>query len=448
MHPVGTTEGALVEQQRPQRKNRRLRRWFVGVMIVLSCLMTVAATVAVWARAEVLDTDRWVATVGPLIDEPAVVDALSTRAAIAIVDGLDLENRIRDALVNIQQLPDQIGALAAPITDAIEGRIKTRVTQVLETDQAQQLWVEINRVAHTAIVNVLTGNTREGISVENGTVTLDLIPVIALGLSAVEDILSDILGRPIDLPDPADLDPANVAEAKTRIESALGIQLPEDFGQVVVFRSDRLAAAQDLVSAVNRGITVVIVLAVLFMALALVFSLNRRRTLIELGLGVFIAFLISRLAIRAIGRAVVQGVQEGNQNAARDVVNAVFGSLIGFTTFLFVAGLFVGIGAYLAGRPAWLLKAREHLRLAPERETPFGAWIKAHRDLVRFGSVAVALLVLLIVEISWASVLWVALALILVQIAVSYLAGPPEPETAEEMATTPPTSEPGSAAAG
>jgi hypothetical protein len=446
MHPIGPTEGALVEQQQPQRRNRRLRRWFVGLMVVLSCLMTVAATVAVWARAEVLDTDRWVATVGPLIEEPAVVDALSTRAATAIVDGLDLENRIRDALVNIQQLPDQIGALAAPITNAIEGRIKQRVTQVLQTDQAQELWVEINRVAHTAIVNVLTGNTREGVSVENGTVTLDLIPVIAMGLTAVEDILSDVLGRPIDLPDPASLDPANVAAAKAKIESALGIQLPEDFGQVVVFQSDRLAAAQDLVTQVNRGIALVIGLAVLFMILALVFSVDRRRTLLELGLGIFIAFLIARLAVRAIGRAVIDGVQAGNQNAARDVVNAVFGSLIGFTTFLFVAGLFVGIGAYLAGRPAWLDKAREHLRLAPERETPFGAWVKAHRDVIRFGSVAVALVVLLIVELSWASVLWVALALIIVQIVVSYLAGPPEQE-AEEAQPPSPTSEPGPAAA-
>jgi hypothetical protein len=111
-----------------------------------------------------------------------------------------------------------------------------------------------------------------------------------------------------------------------------------------------------------------------------------------------------------------------------------------------VAGLFVGIGAYLAGRPAWLDKAREHLRLAPERETPFGAWVKAHRDVIRFGSVAVALVVLLIVELSWASVLWVALALIIVQIVVSYLAGPPEQE-AEEAQPPSPTSEPGPAAA-
>ncbi len=437
-----------MDEQQPKKKNRRLRRWFVGLMVVLSCLMTVAATVAVWARAEVLDTDRWVATVGPLIEEPAVVDALSTRAATAIVDGLDLETRIRDALVNIEQLPDQIGALAAPITDAIEGRIKQRVTTILETDRAQQLWVEINRVAHQAIVNVITGNTREGVSVENGTVTIDLIPVIELGLGAVEDLLSDVLGRPINLPDPGSLDPANVAAAKQRIESALGIQLPEDFGQIVVFQSDRLAAAQDLVTSVNRGIAIVIALAVLFMVLALVFSLDRRRTVLELGLGVFIAFLISRLAVRAIGRAVVQGVQGGQRDAVRDVVSAVFGSLIGFTTFLFVAGLFVGIGAYLAGRPAWLTRTREHLRLAPERETPFAAWVKAHRDAIRFGSVAAGLVLLLILSISWASVLWVALAIIVVQIAVSYLAGPPEPDEAEAEAEPRPASEPGPTPAG
>jgi hypothetical protein len=108
----------------------------------------------------------------------------------------------------------------------------------------------------------------------------------------------------------------------------------------------------------------------------------------------------------------------------------------------------VGIGAYLAGRPAWLARVREHLRVAPERETPFAAWVKAHRDVVRFGSVAVALLILLVVEISWASVLWVALALIVVQIAVSYLAGPPEPEVPEGEPGTPSASEPGPAPAG
>lgn len=394
--------------------------------------MTVAATVAVWARAEVLDTDRWVDTVGPLIEEPAVVDAISSRAATAIVDGLGVEDRVRDALVGIQALPDQLGVLAVPITSAIEGRLQQRLASFLETDAARELWVEINRVTHTAFVNLLTGDTREGVSVENGTVTLDLVPLIERALDASEDLLSDVLGRPIDLPDPGSMDPANVAAAKDRIESSLGVQLPEDFGQIVVFRSDRLAAAQDLVTAVNRGIALVIALAVVLMVAALVLSRNRRRTLLQLGLGIFLAFLVARLAIRAIGRTVVDSVSEGQRGAVGDVVGAVFGSLLAFTTFLFVAGLLVGIAAYLGGRPAWLARLREHLRVAPEQHTALGAWVGGHRDPVRFAGVAVALLALLVVEISWASVLWIALVLLVFEIGVSYLAGPPEPEAEAE----------------
>jgi hypothetical protein len=402
---------------------RGLRRLLVGVLVVLSCLTLVAGTLAVWARSVAFDTDRWVATVGPLIEEPRVVDTVSARAATAVVEGLGVEDRVRAVLAQSDALSGQAGTLAGSVADAVERRLRERFASLLATRQARDLWFRINAIAHRAAVAVLRGETPEGISVEGGVVTLDLVPLIELGLSHAEDLLTDVLGRPVDLPDPASIPAEELAGARGRIEAALDVDLPEGFGRVVVLRSDRLAAAQDLVSAVDRGIAVVIGLTVALMAAAILLSPSRRRTLVQLGFGVVLAFLLARAAVRAVGEAVVDGAPVGQRGAVRDVVDAVVSGLVDFTTVLLVAGLLVGTAAYLAGRPAWLVRLRAGAG-PPLREAAAVGWAAAHRAGVRFAIAVAAVLVLYVVELSWASVAWVAGALVALELAVTYLAGP------------------------
>jgi hypothetical protein len=61
----------------------RHRAWWRGTMaaalVALACIVLVAAVVGVWARRTFLDTGRFVDRAGPLIEEPAVQEALAVR---------------------------------------------------------------------------------------------------------------------------------------------------------------------------------------------------------------------------------------------------------------------------------------------------------------------------------------------------------------------------------
>ena len=83
--------GSRMDGENPKR---RVRRTFVTLLIILTAIGVAASTTAVWAHQVVFDTDRFVETVGPLIDDPNVQDALATRLSDAVMTGLDVENRV------------------------------------------------------------------------------------------------------------------------------------------------------------------------------------------------------------------------------------------------------------------------------------------------------------------------------------------------------------------
>jgi hypothetical protein len=102
----------------------------------------------------------------------------------------------------------------------------------------------------------------------------------------------------------ADGDPQQqVAE----LESALGRDLPEDFGQLVIYQSDRLADAgasvenaQRTLVLVKRGLVVLLVATVALLALTIIIARNRWRAVLLLGLGTVAAIVIARTGVRRV----------------------------------------------------------------------------------------------------------------------------------------------------
>ena len=99
----------------------KLRRRLSGLFVFLTVLSLVVTVVGAWARAVALDTDRFVATVGPVIEDPAVQQALSIRLTDRVMEGLQVEDRVSTALAGLDQgeLPVSPALLAAPIADGI-----------------------------------------------------------------------------------------------------------------------------------------------------------------------------------------------------------------------------------------------------------------------------------------------------------------------------------------
>lgn len=143
---------------------------------VLGCLLSVVSVVAVWARGQVLDTDRYVATVAPLASDPVVQDAVAARVTAVIDQHVDAFAR--------SGLPK--GTHGLPVAAVAHQVVQQETLAYVRSPAFRTLWVTVNTVGHRQLVHVLTGRGSEPVSVESGQLVLDLGPVVA----AVRDRLA------------------------------------------------------------------------------------------------------------------------------------------------------------------------------------------------------------------------------------------------------------------
>ena len=86
---VSGGEGAAEGARRAGRQ--RWRTLVAVVLIVLGCVLAPLAGVAVWARNQVTNTDRYVATVTPLASDPAVQQAITDQITAQVFTYIDIQ---------------------------------------------------------------------------------------------------------------------------------------------------------------------------------------------------------------------------------------------------------------------------------------------------------------------------------------------------------------------
>ena len=142
------------------------------------CILAPLSVVAVWTKNLVTDTDRYMATVAPLADDPAIQNAVADKITVQIFTHLDvvgITNQAVDALAE-RGLPPlvatQLHARSEPLVSAVESFVRTEVGKVVASDAFSDAWLTANRLAHSALVAALTVQTGEGVTVENDTLDL------------------------------------------------------------------------------------------------------------------------------------------------------------------------------------------------------------------------------------------------------------------------------------
>ena len=64
------------------------------------------------------------------------------------------------------------------MSSGVQSYVRTEVGKVVASDAFADAWISANRAAHAALVAALTGQTGEGITIENDTVSINLGPFI------------------------------------------------------------------------------------------------------------------------------------------------------------------------------------------------------------------------------------------------------------------------------
>ena len=114
------------------------RRIIAALLIVVASLLAPFAIGALWAERTITETDLFVETLAPLVDDPAVQQTVATEVSSALIEAIDAQTRVEQALSKLdgplaEVRPDS--AIAAAIASGINGAIESGVTSYTQSDR-------------------------------------------------------------------------------------------------------------------------------------------------------------------------------------------------------------------------------------------------------------------------------------------------------------------------
>ncbi len=326
-------------------RGRTISSW---ILLVLACLLAVLSVVVVYARNELLNTNTFVATVGPLAKDPAVQAAVATKVSESLVAKTDIQQRIKEAL------PARAGFLADPITSSVQSATHAITLKLVQSSQFQTLWDQALRKSHAQLDNLLLGEKVGAFSASNGQVTVDL--------SQVE------------------------AAAKKQL-SAHGLSIfnkaPQYTGApFVLFQSKQLLKLQRWVKFLNSLALVLPIMSVLLLAVSVVLALDRRKGLVHAASGLAVSMALLLVGAN-VGRNqyLASLLPSQSKAAAASVIDTVDATLLDSVRTVLIVSAVVAIVAFVLGigavrrwmerrnKPAWLTGGPVHDTVAHYRKS-------------------------------------------------------------------------------
>jgi hypothetical protein len=421
---AATTDTAPI----PEADRAGRQRWrsiVATLLIVVGCVLAPLSVAAVWTRNQVTNTDRYVATVAPLADDPAIQTAVADQITAQVFNYIDVQgltNQAVDALAERGLTPvlaDQLRALAVPIANGVQSFTRSQVGKVVESDAFADAWVQANRVAHQELVAALTGEGGGSVTVENDTVTLNM----AAFIETVKQRL---------------------------VESGFSVaaRIPTVNASFVLFQSADITRVRSGFNLLNTLGVWLPVIAIVLLVLGVYVAKDHRRATVGAALGVAISMVVLALGLAVFRSIYLDAVPASvlPHDAAAVLYDTIIRFLrLGLRTVLVLA-LVVAAAAFLSGRSVTAVRTREGLSNAigwlaggAERAGfstgPVGTWVYANKRGLRIGAVVLAALAL----VFWTRptgkvVLGLTLALLVVLAIIEFLGRPARPAADVDVA--------------
>jgi hypothetical protein len=328
-------------------------RW-VRALVVLGTIVTLLAIFSIWANRQLLNTDNWVSTSDRLLTNEKVDERLADYLAEEVFTGARLEAKLEEAL------PPKLAPLAGAVAGGLHGLAPQVAERLLEAPRVQALWSEANRRAHEELLRVLDGGGTT-VSTANGTVTLDLRPLVE-----------------------------SVGERVGAAE--LGEKLPVGAGRLTIIHSDELEAAQKGVKLLRHLPIVLTLLALILFGLAIWLAGPRRREALRAaGIGFIVAGVLVLLLRSLGGHYVVDALAKSD--TGKPAFEAVWGIATSLLATVARSALAFGVLVFLA---AWLAGPT---RLATALRREAAPYVRAHQATAYVTAAAVFLIL-----VAWAPV--------------------------------------------
>jgi hypothetical protein len=379
------------------------------VLIVIGCVLAPVAGVAVWTNNQVSDTDRFVRSVSPLIEDPDVQNRITDRVTATIFQYVDVQGLANEAVAALeaQGLPPDLGnrlqTFTPSLTSAATGFVHDRVAQLVASPAFVSAWNATLTTGHRQMVSVLSGDSKS-VVVRGDSVYLDLAPFIDLAKTRLND---------------AGLTAVNL--------------VPEVHPTVELAKADTLVRAQTAYNTLNpvAGVLPWIVLGLLVVGVYL--ARDRFRAMVGAGLGLVVSMVVLAAGLLVARSMLVGAVPPGAAPATASGFDIVVTYLRIGLRALIVLGLVLALAGFLAGRSEsavrirrWSADRLHSIRGGPAAGGPVASWVRSHLRGLRIGAVMLAVLTFVFQEQPTGATILVIASLLLVVLAVIEFLGRPE----------------------
>jgi hypothetical protein len=436
-------EAKVHDLETKRRRHGRIRGVATFVLVVLTCISFTTASVGVWAKRSFLNNEVFADRAAPLGADPAVQAALTPWITNQIMSVVDPQQLLRDAL------PDRGQILAVPLANAVTNFVQGRVDDFVRSDTFATLWANATTQAHARAVKVIEGES-DVVGTSDGQIEVNLVPLINEALAQVGSQSPEIFGRTVDLPTLTVDEVPQAAQA--RLSQALGTPVGEDFGVIRIDDNGTLSTAQDAVRFFNVAVWVLVILTILLIPLTLWLSRRRRRTLLQLVFGIaFGLVLVRRIGIRFEGDALDIIANPTNRAAASSIAHSFIDPLLDATAIVLWVLLAIAVVTLVTGPYRWAVALRRgarHLGSAAlhtaeavgDRATDDAtvAWIRANTGALQIAGAAVAVLLLLALDLSWLGLLLLLILLAAYEAGIWWLEQSAGSAPTEERPAPPP----------
>ena len=382
------------------------------VIFIIAALLTPIALVGHWGHRTVIDSERYIDTVGPLVSNPEVQDGIVTAITDAVVTKVDTSNQVEQLLDRLFPNSTFNSMLSAPIAAGVNGLIGELVKRFVASDQFEAVWIALNKAAQRGLVAILEGREEGPIQVDGDEVVLD----ISSALASIQQFLVD-----------------------NGITAAAELTLPEEDRKIVLVDAPGLGQIRFIYALTSPILQWLPLLVAAMFALAI--WLARRRARIVVASGIYLVACAGFMTLR---------LSSGEEAFHNQLAGTPFGpaSEVFWTTLLsylilgvqaiLVLGIAVIIAGWFGGHTSIARKLRgrvviglDELGDRIEGLQPLRQAIGRHARQIRWGIYLVVGLILLASDVaSPSTVLWcVALAAGLVTL-VQLLSDVPDVEAA------------------
>lgn len=410
----------LLEEENASLKVRRRRlsgrSVVAAIVLTLAVLIAPIAAMGTWARLQLVDADRFVATFAPLAEDPDVQDFVADQVTAAIEARVDLTavvGEVFDGLRSLDLPPRADSALTLlerPAATGLMLLVDGAVHDLVASDQFADIWAQTLRFTHERAVAVIQDRPDTALQLaDDGELSVELGVVI----DRVKEVLAE---RGVGV---ADL-------------------IPEIDRSIPIAQADALVLVRTVYQiAVAAGFLLPwIVLGTL--ACGMLLARNRTRALLWTSSGFAGAFLLFAAGI-VIGRGYVISAMSPSimtAAAAQSVFDELTSLLSSTIAALATLGVVVAVWAWLAGTGRGAVRVRAasdaifgSIRRAGESRGlttgRFGAAVERFHGPILIAAIVIAVLLLIVNRpVSFGGVLAVTVALLVVVLLVQLLRRP------------------------